>query len=134
MNVVIALRVPHEELEAAIRRRIEQGVGAPQRPATVPARYVALERLFASVDADAAREGRADATGSDDLTRALRQVASKAPVALRLAGRLIEEGAGLPLREGLAAELAHLVEIFSTRDAYEGLSTLGKRAPVYEGR
>ena len=55
-------------------------------------------------------------------------------IGLALAGRLIEEGAGLPLRDGLAAELAHLVEIFSTRDAYEGLSSLGKRAPVYEGR
>jgi hypothetical protein len=31
-------------------------------------------------------------------------------------------------------ELDHLTSIFSTRDAYEGLSSLGKRPPVFEGR
>jgi hypothetical protein len=31
-------------------------------------------------------------------------------------------------------ELAHLEEIFATKDALEGLSTLGKKAPVFEGR
>ena len=31
-------------------------------------------------------------------------------------------------------ELDHLLEIFLTRDAYEGLSSLGKRPPAFEGR
>jgi enoyl-CoA hydratase/carnithine racemase len=55
-------------------------------------------------------------------------------MALRIAGDLIDRGAGMTLEEGLAMELSHLEEIFSTRDAYEGLSSLGKRAPVFEGR
>ncbi len=64
----------------------------------------------------------------------LKSVATKAPVALRLAERLIEDGANRPLAEGLRMELDHLVEIFGTRDAYEGLSSLGKKAPSFEGR
>lgn len=64
----------------------------------------------------------------------LKKLAYKAPVALELAARLIDNGARVPLTEGLALELASLKEIFSTEDAYEGLSSLGKRRPVYKSR
>jgi enoyl-CoA hydratase/3-hydroxyacyl-CoA dehydrogenase len=64
----------------------------------------------------------------------MKRVGFKAPIALRIAGKLIESGAKVPLEEGLSMELSHLVEIFATKDAYEGLSTLGKKAPVFEGR
>jgi hypothetical protein len=30
-------------------------------------------------------------------------------------------------------EMSHLEEIFSTKDAFEGLSSLGKKAPVFQG-
>ena len=42
--------------------------------------------------------------------------------------------AELPLDEGLALELAHLREIFSTKDAYEGLSTSREEAAGVQGR
>ena len=64
----------------------------------------------------------------------MKRVGSKAPIALRLSQRLIDEGAKVSLAEGLQMELSHLFEIFGTKDAYEGLSTLGKKAPVFEGR
>jgi hypothetical protein len=31
-------------------------------------------------------------------------------------------------------ELDHLLEIFTTEDAYEGLKSLGKKPPVFAGR
>jgi hypothetical protein len=46
---------------------------------------------------------------------------------------LIDRGAGKPIEQGVAMELSHLEEVFSTADAYEGLSTLGKRRPVFKG-
>jgi len=61
-------------------------------------------------------------------------VRGKAPIALRIASDLIDGGADLPLQEGLALELSRLREVFTTRDAYEGLASLGKRAPSFEGR
>ena len=63
----------------------------------------------------------------------MKRVGGKAPIALRLSQKLIDEGAKVSLAEGLAMEMAHLMEIFSTKDAYEGLSTLGKKAPTYIG-
>jgi enoyl-CoA hydratase/carnithine racemase len=79
------------------------------------------------------RTGRVDARGSKSLAQAMEQVGRKAPVALRMAERLIDEGADRPLREGLRMELEHLVEIFRTDDAYEGLSSLGRKRPEFKG-
>jgi enoyl-CoA hydratase/3-hydroxyacyl-CoA dehydrogenase len=125
--------VPHEELDAAVRGAIEAGIPAQRTRPAPGAKHAALERFFSS-DVEALRAGKADTGGDDALAKAMKRVGFKAPVALRLSAKLIDEGAKLPLDEGLALELAHLHEIFRTKDAYEGLSTLGKRAPVFEGR
>ncbi len=61
-------------------------------------------------------------------------ISHKAPNALRLAGKLIDEGGSHELKKGLQMELDHLVEIFSTKDAYEGLtSVVERRRPVFRG-
>jgi len=125
--------VPHEELDAACRAAIAEGIKPRVRPALSP-KHQALEAFFAGNDAETLRQGKADTRGDDVLAKAMKRVGFKAPVALRLAGKLIESGSKVSLDEGLAMELAHLEEIFSTKDAFEGLSTLGKKAPVFEGR
>jgi len=126
--------VPHEELDGALRRAIETAPSRGSRQVRVPDSHRALDELFRSQGADALREGKVDTRGNEDLARAVKSVAAKAPLALRLAGRLIEEGAERPLADGLRMELDHLLEIFSTRDAYEGLKSVGQKPPVYEGR
>lgn len=124
--------VPHEELDAACRAAIDRGIKTPTRPA-LSAKHQALEAFFAKNDAETLRIGKADTGGDEALGKAMKRVGFKAPIALRLAGKLIESGAKVSLADGLAMELAHLEEIFSTKDALEGLSTLGKQAPVFKG-
>ncbi len=125
--------VPHEELDAACRAAIAEGIKPKTRPA-LGAKHLALEKFFADNDAETLRLGKADTNGEEPAIRAMKRVSFKAPIALRLAGKLIESGAKVSLDEGLAMELSHLEEIFSTKDAHHGLSTLGKQAPVFEGR
>jgi enoyl-CoA hydratase / 3-hydroxyacyl-CoA dehydrogenase len=125
--------VPHEELDAACRAAIAEGIKPKPRPA-LAAKHKALEAFFEGNDAETLRQGRADTKGDDGLAKAMKRVGFKAPIALRLAGKLIESGSKVSLDEGLEMELSHLIEIFSTKDAFEGLSTLGKKAPVFEGR
>jgi enoyl-CoA hydratase/3-hydroxyacyl-CoA dehydrogenase len=126
--------VPHAQLDAAVAAAIAEGAaGQRKRPAS-SAKHAKIEAFFAANDADALREGKADPGDDGDLAKAMKRVAGKAPIALRLAQKLIDEGSRVSLAEGLAMELSHLQEIFETRDAYEGLSTLGKKAPVFEGR
>jgi enoyl-CoA hydratase/3-hydroxyacyl-CoA dehydrogenase len=127
--------VAHGDLDAAVLRAIERGPRADRPVARpVPERYRGLESFFSAHDADRIREGAGLDLSAEELAKAAKQVKSKAPVALRIAETLIVEGAKRPLAEGLEMELAQLVPIFSTKDAYEGLSTLGKRPPVFEGR
>lgn len=124
--------VPHEDLDAALREAIDAGGRRRERPA-LSDRHRALEGFFAGNDAESLRSGSADTRGDEALAKAMKRVGPKAPIALRLAGKLIESGATVPLQEGLAMELAHLEEIFTTKDAHAGLSSVGQKAPVFQG-
>ncbi|GAF71887.1 unnamed protein product, partial [marine sediment metagenome] len=63
-----------------------------------------------------------------------KKISYKAPLALKWANQIIDEGLKLGLEQGLQVELGHLEEIFSTEDAYEGLtSILERRRPTYKG-
>ena len=64
------------------------------------------------------------------ISRQLKNLKYTAPIALSVASELIDITATTSLTEGLQSELAKLTDIFSTRDALEGLSALieGRRA------
>jgi enoyl-CoA hydratase/3-hydroxyacyl-CoA dehydrogenase len=123
--------VPAEELDAAARR-----LALGERPAPRPRdpRWEALGRFFDSHSAEELRRGAADTGGDAHLARAVKKVGHKAPVALGLSERLIDASGEGSLEAGLRRELDHLVEIFRTADAYEGLTSLGKRRPNFAGR
>jgi enoyl-CoA hydratase/3-hydroxyacyl-CoA dehydrogenase len=126
--------VPYEMLDATVSAMIADGIRRAEASHPVPEAYQALADFFERHDTETLREGRGDTHGDARLAAAMRRVASKAPVALRISADLIDRGAGLPLDDGLKLELAHLEEIFSTNDALEGLSSLGRKRPVFEGR
>tara|TARA_Y100000589_G_scaffold328834_1_gene373827 strand:- start:1336 stop:3426 length:2091 start_codon:yes stop_codon:yes gene_type:complete len=64
------------------------------------------------------------------ISRQLKNLKYTAPIALSMASDLIDITATTTLQEGLDSELSKLTDIFSTRDALEGLSALieGRRA------
>ena len=64
------------------------------------------------------------------ISRQLKNLKYTAPIALSMASELIDITANTTLEQGLNSELAKLTDIFSTRDALEGLSALieGRRA------
>jgi enoyl-CoA hydratase / 3-hydroxyacyl-CoA dehydrogenase len=61
-------------------------------------------------------------------------IISKAPIALKLANRIMDEGYNMPIAEATGLELKYLAEIFSTEDALTGLKSVGKGKPVFQGR
>jgi len=64
---------------------------------------------------------------AEEVEKIVKTIGYKAPVAIRLADKLIEE------KKGCASELAHLSEIFSTSDALLGLTSIGNKIQ-YEGK
>jgi enoyl-CoA hydratase / 3-hydroxyacyl-CoA dehydrogenase len=125
--------VPYENLDGAIAETIAAGRGAELPPRPESAEHRALETFFTREDVATLLAGTADTSGDTRLVQAQRRVATKAPIALRMAADLIDRSVGLSIDQGLALELSHLHEIFATKDAYEGLSTLGRRAPTFQG-
>ena len=113
--------VPYEDLDAAIRECIARGAVTSRVPPPVPDAYRDIASRFESGDVESLRSSE-------------KRLGYKAPVALRLASDLIDRAPGLAIEQGIALELSHLEEIFSTMDAYEGLSSLGKRRPVFKGQ
>jgi enoyl-CoA hydratase/3-hydroxyacyl-CoA dehydrogenase len=126
--------VAYEDLDAAAAALIESGVGGERRPAPIPPSHLPLATFFDSNGVEQIRTGRAETHGDERLAAAMKAVGTKAPIALRLAARLIDEGAAVSLDEGLRMELAHLHEIFRSRDALVGLMSVGKSRPMFEGR
>jgi enoyl-CoA hydratase/3-hydroxyacyl-CoA dehydrogenase len=64
-----------------------------------------------------------------------KKISSKAPLAIKLANRVMDEGEALPLKEALELEKRHAAELFETEDALEGLqSVVGKYRPTFKGK
>ncbi len=124
--------VAYERLDEAIADTIAAGRVHERPAATTSAEHRRLAEFFDTNDANTLREGKAATGGDTRLEKAQRRVASKAPIALRIASYLIDRSVKLSLDDGLELELSRLKEIFSTKDAYEGLSTVGKRNPVFK--
>jgi enoyl-CoA hydratase/3-hydroxyacyl-CoA dehydrogenase len=124
---------PREELDAAVARFASGPPAAERRPAPLPVAYQKLAAFFDATDVEAIRTGRAVTGGDPLLERAAAAVATKAPVALRIAASLIEKGARVSLEEGLRMEVAQVEEIFSTADALTGLLSIGKSRPEFAG-
>jgi enoyl-CoA hydratase / 3-hydroxyacyl-CoA dehydrogenase len=120
-----------DELDDAVRKFASGAPSAERRPAEPPAAYKALAAFFDGNDVEAIRLGQANTGGDERLEKAMDAVATKAPIALKMAARLIDEGARVTLEQGLKMELSHLLEIFATKDALTGLLSIGKTRPVF---
>ena len=112
--------VPYEQLDAAVRECVAEGPVTSRAPHAVPDAFRDIAARYESTDVESLRASE-------------KRIGFKAPIALRIASQLIDQGAGKSIEQGMAMELSHLEEIFSTADAYEGLSSLGKRRPVFRG-
>ncbi len=123
-------------MEAALSEAIVSGARpADAKPAVPSGPFAKFASFFERTRVDDILAGRTDAKDDADLERAVKSVQKRAPLALRLAERLIEEGMKVSLEEGLRMELSHLEEVFRSQDARAGLaSVVGGPPPVWQGR
>ncbi len=124
--------VPLERMTERIRSIHAAGKAPPRSAPRLSGDLAALADFFATADVDALLRGETAAV-TGRVAKEAGRVRHKAPLATRLADRLVREGANLTLSEGLARELSYLEDVFRTRDAYEGLSSLGRKRPEFVG-
>jgi enoyl-CoA hydratase/3-hydroxyacyl-CoA dehydrogenase len=124
--------VPADRIGARILELHRAGDWSRAKP-QLDARWRTVQEFFATADLEALLAGKA-VVEDPALAKSAGRVRFKAPIACRLADRMIREGDARGDDAGLAMEMAHLREIFATHDAYEGLTALlAGRRPSFEG-
>ncbi len=126
-----------EEIDEKIRTLLAEGKLISKKgkgQEALPPEFQQIKGLFA----DEKIEGWLNNNyleNDDPLTaKTAKIVAGKAPLALRFANQIMDEGFKLPVSEAVKLELVHLNEIFSTEDALTGLSSVGKGKPTFKGK
>ncbi|MFQ6610545.1 MAG: 3-hydroxyacyl-CoA dehydrogenase/enoyl-CoA hydratase family protein, partial [Fidelibacterota bacterium] len=66
-------------------------------------------------------------TAPPGMEKTLKIIRTKAPIAMQLSERLIND------QKGPESELSYLSDLFRTKDALTGLQSVGKKPPVYKG-
>ncbi len=128
-----AYYVSSAEADVFIRDLVERGrIADKYAPKPVPPGWQPVVEAFSDGNVERVLAGEAP---NDDsrVQKAVKAVARKAPLALRTANRIIDEGLERELEEALELELEHLGEIFSTRDALTGLKSVGRYRPEFKG-
>ena len=125
-----------EEAEVLIDELVEGGkdnahTKSNPRESPLPDDLLSIKELFSKENLNKLLKGT-DLQG-DFASKLAKKISYKAPIAIQLSNRLIDEGLEGSLSQGIEKELSHLPEIFSTKDAYEGLTSVGKRRPVFKG-
>jgi enoyl-CoA hydratase/3-hydroxyacyl-CoA dehydrogenase len=122
------------ELDAAVKKRALSGqTRAESAPPTAPpAGFEEAWRAFTWTSLVDLQRGLATFT-DEKIAKSAKKATFKAPLAMQAADELIKMTSSSSLKDGLAAETAGLKRIFSSKDAYEGLSSLGVRRPSFKG-
>jgi enoyl-CoA hydratase/3-hydroxyacyl-CoA dehydrogenase len=125
------------EIDEKIRTLVAEEKLVPRKGKDLkdlPEEWRKIKALFSEENIDGWLAGKF-LQGDDPIAaRAAKMIARKAPIALRLANQIVDNGYELPLKEAVREELAHLEEIFSTADALTGLKSVGKGKPTFEGK
>jgi enoyl-CoA hydratase/carnithine racemase len=123
------------ELDAACKRRATSGhtrAGDATPPTKPPPGFEAAWATFTWTSAFDLMKGIATVE-DEKLRKSAKKSTFKAPLAFALADDLIKMSTRSSLADGLRAETAGLQRIFSTKDALEGLSSVGVRRPSFRG-
>ncbi len=127
IDALSAESISPSELLQTHRRREQPTFGADSRLGI-------LERFFKEHRVAQLLDPNLVQPSEPELVRGLIQIRNNAPIALRAAERLIDEGLEMSLEESLQRELSDLRQIFATEDALSGLLTFGKSRARFADR
>ena len=125
-----------DEIDSKISELISSGKiinKSSKKQIKIPEKFQEIKNFFSDENINSILSGSNDL---NELGQKLSKTISyKAPIAIKLANKIIDEGSCLKLKDGLELELDHLSKIFSTEDALEGLQSIIKRQrPSFKGK
>ena len=133
MGIVTRLVAP-AEVQTAIAQLISEGKPDKYQPTQLPEKFKTLAQVCNSENAERLLAGKLPEGVPDEIaTKTAKFIGYKAPLALKIANEIIDEQVGKSMAEAVEVELGRLTDIFSTADALEGLSSLGRKRPEFKG-
>lgn len=121
-------------VDEAIRSLLKEARPDKERARTIPEKFRPIVAMFGSENIPAILTGKLP-PGSEgpEAARALKTIGYKAPLALKLANSIIDQQSQLSVEAAIELEMNNLPVIFSSEDALEGLSSLGRGKPSFKG-
>jgi len=134
LGIITVIAEP-ADVDRTIDDLVSKGRPDKYKKREIPPRFKEMAALCSRDNVSKLLAGiQPEGVGNELAAKTLKTIGYKAPVALRLSNEIIDSQAGKPMKEAIAIELGRLQEIFSTSDALEGLSSLGRKKPEYKGK
>jgi len=134
LGIVTVLAEPGA-MDETIGGLLAAGKPDKYRRRDVPAQFQGKAQLCSPGNVAQLLAGKQPAGADADLAaKALKSMRFKAPLAMKLADEIINQQQGTSIPEAVEIELASLQTIFSTADALEGLSSVGRKKPEFTGQ
>ncbi len=131
---IITELVGPAEIESAIQKLVSQKTPDKYRKRDLPAKFKSFAKVCDKENIARLLSGKLPVGVSEELAaRTAKVIGFKAPLALKISNEIIDQQTGKSMEEAVKIELGRLNEIFSTADALEGLSSLGRKRPEYKG-
>ncbi|MGD2270654.1 MAG: 3-hydroxyacyl-CoA dehydrogenase NAD-binding domain-containing protein [Desulfobacterales bacterium] len=126
--------VKPSEIQKALDDQMAEGKPDKYRDREIPEKFKPLVKIGSSENVARLLAGKAPDGVDEALAgKTAKSVGFKAPLALKLVNKIIDQQIGKSMGQAVEIELSYLDEIFSTDDALEGLSSLGRKRPEYKG-
>jgi enoyl-CoA hydratase/3-hydroxyacyl-CoA dehydrogenase len=133
LGMITELVMP-TEVDATIQKLISQETPNKYKKHDIPDRFKTFARICDKENIARLLSGKPPVGVSEEhAARTAKVIGFKAPLALQISNEIIDQQIGKSMEEAVETELGRLNEIFSTADALEGLSSLGRKRPEYRG-
>ncbi len=131
---MITKLVAPSEVDSAIQELVAEGRPDKYREREIPEKFKPFARACSRANVTRLLSGDAPQGVPEELAaRTAKLIGFKAPIALKITNEIIDQQAGKSMAAAVEIELGRLNDIFSTADALEGLSSVGRRRPEFKG-
>ena len=133
LGIVTKLVAP-ADVEAAIQEQVAEGKPEKYRDREIPEKFKPYAAACSQENVARLFAGDSPQGVPEDLAAKITKfIGFKAPIALKISNEVIDQQVGKSMEEAVEIELGRLNDIFSTADALEGLSSVGRRRPEFKG-
>ena len=131
---IVDYLVTPADVDGALNELIEKGKPDKYRQREIPVNYKILADMTSPDNVARLLSGKPPQVSDESLaSKTAKMIGYKAPIALKIADAIIDQQVGQSMTEAVEIELGKLQEIFSTADALEGLTSVGRKRPEFKG-